>query len=74
MVSEAIKSKEDVSPGSVATVAASREISIAPDRIEAIAQLLNELFDLAAPLEGSSYDEYEASQPFDPRWTKDASA
>jgi hypothetical protein len=73
-VSEEITSKEDVSPDSVAAVAASREISIAPDRIEVIAQRLLELFDLAAPLEGSTYDEFEVSQPFDPRWTEGASA
>jgi hypothetical protein len=73
-VSAEINSKEDVSADSVAAVSASRKLSVAPDRINVIEQRLNELFDLAAPLEGSSYDEYEVSQPFDPRWTKEASA
>jgi Asp-tRNA(Asn)/Glu-tRNA(Gln) amidotransferase C subunit len=73
-VSEEITTKEDVSPSSVAALAASARLDIAPDRIEVIAQRLRELFDLAAPLEGSDCDEFEVTQPFDPRWTNEVSS
>ena len=71
---EEITTKEDVSPEAIVALAASLEISIAPDRIEVIGQRLKELFDLAAPLEGSDFKKFEVTRPFDPRWTKGASA
>ena len=73
-MSEEIRSKADVTPETVAAHAASAGLDLAPDRIEEIAQRLRELFDLAAPLEGSEDEEFEVTQPFDPRWTKEANA
>jgi hypothetical protein len=73
-VSQEITSKRDVTPSSVAVHAASAGLDIASDRIEVIAQRLRELFELAAPLEGSDYEEFDVTPPFDPRWEKGASA
>jgi hypothetical protein len=73
-MSEEFTTKEDVAPSSVAALAASAGLDIASDRIEVIAQRLRELFELAAPLEGSDYEEFDVTPPFDPRWEKGASA
>jgi hypothetical protein len=73
-VSEEITTKADVSTRSVAALSASAGLDIAVDRIEMIAQRLRELFDLAAPLERSDFEEFAVTQPFDPRWTSEVSA
>jgi hypothetical protein len=73
-MSNEIHSKEDVTPETVVALAAGQGIVIATDRIDVIGQRLKELFDLAAPLEGAALDDYEVTQPFDARWTEEASA
>jgi Asp-tRNA(Asn)/Glu-tRNA(Gln) amidotransferase C subunit len=73
-VVDEIKSKADITPDTVAALAASAEIEIAPDRIDEIAQRLGELFDLAAPLEHAVIDGVTVTRPFDPRWTEEATA
>jgi hypothetical protein len=69
-VSDAIESKETVTPEAVAALVERAGLSIAPDRIEVIAQRLSELFDLAAPLDEASVEDDQSTQPFDPRWTE----
>ena len=73
-MSQQIRTKEDITPEAVAALAERARLSIAPDRIQVIAQRLSELFDLAAPLEDVAIAEFEPTQPYDSRWTNEATA
>jgi Asp-tRNA(Asn)/Glu-tRNA(Gln) amidotransferase C subunit len=73
-VTDELKSKADITPETVAALAARAGIEIAPDRIDVIAQRLSDLFDLAAPLEDAAVEDVTVTRPFDPRWTGEANA
>jgi hypothetical protein len=67
-VTDETPSKDEITPDVVAALAAHAGIALGSDRVVVIAQRLSELFDLAAPIEGAAVEEYEVTQPFDPRW------
>jgi Asp-tRNA(Asn)/Glu-tRNA(Gln) amidotransferase C subunit len=73
-LSEQIRTKEDITPEAVAALAERARLGVASDRIEAIAKRLNELFDLAAPLDEAVGETFTVTEPFDPRWTGDPRA